>query len=81
MLLLLADLAEYPDEPRRYVEIEDSLGWSRGRLASVLGGYAAFLRATTGGKRPYRIGQDEDGDYWMWTDQARADSIRASFES
>jgi len=75
MRALLVDVAGHAGEQRPYVEIEDSLGWSRGRLASVLGGYANFANAYVGGKRPFRIGKDEDGEYRIWMDEARARAV------
>ena len=77
MRSLLVDLAAKPGERRRFVEIEDALGWSRGRLAAVLGGFAVFSKAKVEGRRPYRIGKDEDGGCWMWMDDGRAEAIRA----
>lgn len=71
---LLRDLAAQPGKPRRFVAVEDSLGWSRGRLASVLGGYTVTAAAQSG-KRPYRFGKDEDGDNWMWVDAEQAAMI------
>ncbi|MDA0169808.1 DUF262 domain-containing HNH endonuclease family protein [Solirubrobacter taibaiensis] len=77
MRTLLVDLAANPGRRRRFIEIEDALGWSRGRLASVLGGFAVFSKAKIEGKRPYRIGKDEDGSWWMWMDDARAETTSA----
>jgi hypothetical protein len=74
---LLRELAAQPGKHRRFVTIEDSLGWSRGRLASVLGGYAVTAAAQSG-KRPYRFGKDEDGDNWMWVDAQQAAMIAAA---
>lgn len=76
---LLWDLAGQPGERRRFVTIEDSLGWSRGRLASVLGGYA-MTAAAQSGKRPYRFGKDDDGDFWMWVDAEQAAIIAATVD-
>jgi hypothetical protein len=42
---LLAALAEAPDQPRTFPEIEDALRWPRRRIASVLGG-VSHLRHT-----------------------------------
>src|SRR4051794_10210689 len=63
--------------PRRlsYVEVETELGWKRGRLRSVIGGW----RSRSGGHytRPYRICPPElspggEWEIWMDADQARA---------
>jgi Protein of unknown function (DUF1524) len=72
---LLAHLASRPGEQLRFIDIEAALGWSRGRLASVLGGYGVFAKSTVDGKRAYRLGQDEDGSFWMWMDPDRASAI------
>lgn len=77
---LLEDLAARPDRRRRFVEVEDSLGWSRGRLASVLGGYSMTASARSG-KRPYRIGRDEEGEFWMWVDAEHAASLTEGLRS
>ena len=68
---LLVDLASHP-APRPYAVIEEDLGWTRGVLASVLGGWGNTAKASFGGKRPYRIGRDDDGAWWMWIDAERA---------
>jgi hypothetical protein len=68
MRSLLLELAEHPDERRRYATIEDALGWNPGRVGSVVGGYANFAVNAADGKRPLRIGNDEDGGWWMWLD-------------
>jgi hypothetical protein len=75
MTSLLLELAARPGERRRFVDIEDSLGWSRGRLASVLGGYASFAKTRVDSKRPHRIGQDQDGRWWIWIDETRAAAV------
>jgi hypothetical protein len=75
MIELLGDLAARPGERRRYGDVEDSLSWSRGRLASVFGGYAVFANGRVGGKRPFRIGKSEGGEYWIWMDAERAAAV------
>ena len=68
---LLVDLASNTT-PRPYAVIEEDLGWTRGVLASVLGGWGNKSKAYFAGKRPYRIGRDDDGAWWMWMDAERA---------
>lgn len=75
---LLLDLAAHPDEPRPFLEVEDAIGWSRGRLASVLGGYANRAAKEFDGRRPYRISTDEDERWWIWLEEERAKSILAA---
>ncbi|MCL4286068.1 MAG: DUF262 domain-containing protein [Thermoleophilia bacterium] len=72
---LLVDLAVHADKKRPFMDIEDALGWSKGRLASVLGGYANRAQSAFNGHRPYRIADDEDGRWWMWLDSDRAERI------
>jgi hypothetical protein len=74
---LLAALALAPDQPRPVPVIEDSIGWPRRRIASVLGGVAHLRNVQFGGRRPYRFLSDrhsESGRWEMWMDanQARA---------
>src|SRR5579875_173055 len=76
MRVLLANLAEHPDERRRYADIEDVLGWTQGRVGKVFGGYAKYASAAADGKRPFRIGRDETGEWWMWLDAELAGIVR-----
>ncbi len=81
---LLVNLARDPGQRRTYEQIEESIGWPRRRLASVLGGFRAANREL-GAKRPYRIHMDEDGTWWMWLDDQAAsvinDALAAEDES
>ena len=52
---LLDALASAPDRPRPLPEIEDSMGWPRRRIASVLGGVAHLRHTEFEGRRPYRF--------------------------
>jgi hypothetical protein len=79
MRILLRELAQEPENRRSYAAIEDALGWSRGRLASVLGGYAAYSTVQVGGKRPHRVGKDGDGELRIWVDAGAAEAIRSKF--
>jgi hypothetical protein len=74
---LLRVLAEAPDRPRPFPQIEDALGWPRRRIASVLGGVAHLRNTEFGGRRPYRFHDERQAasgrwEMWMDADQARA---------
>jgi len=81
---LLVNLAGDPRQRRTYEQIEESIGWPRRRLASVLGGFRAANREL-GAKRPYRIHMDGAGTWWMWLDDQAAsvinDALAAEDES
>jgi len=72
---LLLNLAAHAGKPRPFIDVEDALGWSKGRLASVLGGYGNRAQSEFNGRRPYRIAEDEEGRWWMWLDLERAEQI------
>jgi len=76
---LLDALAEAPGQPRPFPQIEDSLGWPRRRIASVLGGVARMRHTRFAGRRPYRF-QDErqsaSGRWEMWMDGVQARAVR-----
>jgi hypothetical protein len=77
---LLDALASAPDTPRTFPQIEDSIGWPRRRIASVLGGVSHLRHTEFGGSRPYRFHGDRDsasGRWEMWTDAAQARAVRA----
>jgi hypothetical protein len=78
---LLDGLADAPDRPRPFPEIEDAMGWPRRRIASVLGGVAQLRQREFNGRRPYRL-QDErqsaSGRWEMWMDAAQARAVRAA---
>jgi len=74
---LLGALAAVPDQPRPFPVIEDSMGWPRRRIASVLGGVSHLRNMEFGGRRPYRFLSDRASDsgrweIWMDAEQARA---------
>ena len=81
MRALLDELAQTPDRPRPFPEIEDAIGWPRRRIASVLGGVAHLRHTEFGGSRPYRF-QDErqsaSGRWEMWMDAEQARAARAA---
>ena len=81
MRALLAALAEAPDRPRPFPEIEDSMGWPRRRIASVLGGVSHLRHTEFGGRRPYRFLDDRvsaSRRWEMWMDADQAAAVRAA---
>jgi hypothetical protein len=78
---LLGALADAPDQPRPFPQIEDAIGWPRRRIASVLGGVSHLRHTEFGGRRPYHF-QDErrswSGRWEMWMDAAQARAVRAA---
>ena len=78
---LLDGLAAAPDRPRPFPEIEDSIGWPRRRIASVLGGVSHLRHAEFGGRRPYRFKGPKSaasGRSEIWMDAAQAEAVRAA---
>jgi hypothetical protein len=78
---LLDALAAGPARPRPFPEIEDSIGWPRRRIASVLGGVGRVRKLEFGGRRPYRFlepGQSESGRWEMWMDEVQARAVRSA---
>lgn len=78
---LLHALAGAPDRPRTFPEIEDSIGWPRRRIASVLGGVHHLRQTEFGGRRPYRFHDarwSRSGRWEMWMDADQAGAVRAS---
>jgi hypothetical protein len=73
---LLDALAEAPDEPRPFSQVEDALGWPRRRISSMLGGVCRLRQAEFGGRRPYRLNDERSAsgrwEIWMSADQASA---------
>jgi hypothetical protein len=76
---LLGGLAVVPGRPRTFPEVEDALAWPRRRIGSVLGGVWHLRVTEFGGRRPYRL-IDEDrsasGRWVIWTDAVQAGAIR-----
>jgi hypothetical protein len=77
MRALLDALADAPDRPRTFPEIEDALDWPRRRIASVLGGVSHMRHNEFAGRRPYRFLDERRSasgrwEMWMDADQARA---------
>jgi hypothetical protein len=80
MRALLDALADAPDRPRPFPEIEDAIGWPRRRIASVLGGVCHLRQTEFGGRRPYRFLDarwSPSGRWEMWMDAEQARAIRA----
>ena len=80
---LLDGLAATPDAPRPFPAIEESIGWPRRRIASVLGGVWHLRQTEFGGRRPYRFYGDresESGRWEMWMDAAQARAVIAAAE-
>jgi hypothetical protein len=80
---LLDELAEAPDRPRPFPQIEDAIGWPRRRIASVLGGVSRLRNLEFGGRRPYRFLDDRhsaSGRWEMWMDAAQAGAVRDARE-
>jgi hypothetical protein len=78
---LLDALAAAPDRPRPFPQIEDTIGWPRRRIASVLGGVSHLRHTEFGGRRPYRFQdthQSASGRWEMWMDSAQARAVRAA---
>jgi hypothetical protein len=78
---LLDELAAAPDRPRPFPEIEDSMGWPRRRIASVLGGVSHLRHTEFGGRRPYRFHDSRNaasGRPEMWMDAAQASAVSAT---
>ena len=77
---LLDHLAADPGVPRAFPVIEDTMGWPRRRISSVLGGVGRIRKLELGGRRPYHF-QDErqsaSGRWEIWMDEHQAHIIEA----
>lgn len=77
---LLDGLAAAPGRPRPFPEIEDSIGWPRRRIASVLGGACRMRQMEFSGRRPYRFLEPRHSRsrrWEMWMDARQARAVRA----
>src|SRR4029453_9927843 len=63
---LLGELAETPDRPRTFPEIEDAIGWPHRRIASMLGGVSHLRHTEFGARRPYRFLGDRQSASGRW---------------
>jgi hypothetical protein len=80
---LLDGLAQAPDQPRPFPEIEDAIGWPRRRIASVLGGVCHLRRMEFAGRRPYHFNDPRAAitKRWeIWMDESQARVIRAEHQ-
>jgi hypothetical protein len=78
---LLDALARWPDQPRTFPEVEDSIGWPRRRIASVLGGVWHLRSTRFEGRRPYRFldeRQSDSGRWELWMDRDQANAVRSA---
>ncbi len=78
---LLDALASTPGRPRPFPEIEDSIGWPRRRIASVLGGVWHLRTTEFAGRRPYRFLDEQhsgSGRWEMWMDTVQAEAVRTA---
>jgi hypothetical protein len=78
---LLDALARWPDHPRTFPEVEDSIGWPRRRIASVLGGVWHLRLTQFEGRRPYRFldeRQSDSGRWELWMDRDQANAVRSA---
>jgi hypothetical protein len=77
---LLDGLAEAPDRPRPFPQIEDAIGWPRRRIASVLGGACRLRVVEFEGRRPYHFREPRDAEsrrWEMWMDREQARAVQA----
>ncbi|MDQ3741798.1 MAG: hypothetical protein M3389_12740 [Actinomycetota bacterium] len=80
MRALLDALADAPDRPRPFPQVEDALHWPRRRIASVLGGVHRLRTTEFGGRRPYRFldaRHSASGRWEIWMDARQAAAVRA----
>jgi hypothetical protein len=80
---LLGGLADAPDQPRPFPEVESALSWPRRRIASVLGGVWHLRTTEFAGRRPYRFLDEHrsaSGRWEIWCDSEQARTIRAARE-
>ena len=81
---LLAGLSDTPDQPRPFPAIEDTIGWPRRRIASVLGGVSHLRNTEFGGRRPFHFLDERrsvSGRWEMWMDGTQATAVRQARES
>ncbi len=81
---LLDGLAQAPNRPRPFPEVEDAIGWPRRRIASVLGGVCRLRQMEFGGRRPYHFKEPRaaaSGRWEIWMDAAQARAVRAERRS
>jgi hypothetical protein len=78
---LLDGLADAPDRPRPFPEVEDEIGWPKRRIASVLGGVFHLRQTEFGGRRPYHFLDERRAasKRWeLWMDAGQAEAVRTA---
>jgi hypothetical protein len=78
---LLNGLVLAPELARTFPDVEDAIAWPRRRIASVLGGAWRLRTVEFGGRRPFRLIDEQvsESRRWeIWCDAAQADAIRAA---
>jgi len=74
---MLERLAAEPGRRWRFADLEATLGWPRGRIAGISGGYGQGMKKQLGGKRPWHIHLTSAGVWELWMDAERAAAIQA----
>lgn len=74
---MLEHLAADPGRRWRFADLEAALGWPRGRIAGISGGYGQGLKKRFGGKRPSHVHLTSAGEWELWMDADRAAAIEA----
>jgi hypothetical protein len=74
---MLGRLAAEPGRRWRFGELEAALGWPRGRIAGISGGYGQGMKKQFGGKRPWHVHLTSAGAWELWMDGERAAIIDA----
>jgi hypothetical protein len=73
---LMHALAAAPGRPRTFPQVEDTLGWPRRRIASMLGGVFHLRQTEFGGRRPYRLNDARASGRWeIWMDERQAAAV------
>ena len=78
---LLHALADAPDSPRTFPEIEDMMAWQPRRISCVLGGVSHLRHTEFGGRRPYRFHDERQslsGRWELWMDALQAQAVWAA---
>lgn len=73
---MLERLAAEPGRRWHFRDLEAELGWPRGRIAGISGGYGQGMRKRFGGKRPWHVHLTSEGSWQLWMDESRAAAIR-----
>jgi Protein of unknown function (DUF1524) len=73
---MLERLAAEPGRRWRFADLEAELGWPRGRIAGVSGGYAQGRQKQFDGQRPWHLHLTSAGVWEIWMDVERAAAIK-----